>query len=64
VADIWLEEKRHLMHKPTDFDGYVEQTKPVTSTCLVNVDRNRYSVLASFANKTVSVHLYPDKAIE
>jgi hypothetical protein len=63
VADIWLEEKRQLMPKPVDFDGYVESTKRVTSTCLISVDRNKYSVPASFANRHVSVHLYPSEVV-
>jgi hypothetical protein len=37
------------------FDGYVEQMMRVSSTCLVRVDRNRYSVPAEFAGKIVSV---------
>lgn len=63
LADIWLEEKRQLMPKPADFDGYVEMTKRVSSTCLIHVDRNRYSVPASFANRHVSAHLYPDQIV-
>ena len=59
IADVWLEEKRQLMTKPADFDGYVESTKRVSSTCLVNFERNRYSVPASFANQRISLHVYP-----
>jgi hypothetical protein len=33
----------------------------VSSTCLVRVERNRYSVPADFAGKVVSVRLYADK---
>ena len=33
------------------FDGFVEHTKRVSPTCLVNFERNRYSVPASFANR-------------
>lgn len=32
------------------FDGFVEYTKRVSPTCLVHLERNRYSVPASFAN--------------
>ena len=39
------------------FDGYVEQMLRVSSTCLVRVDRNRYSVPADHAGKAVSVRL-------
>ena len=33
------------------FDGYVEQTLRVSGTCLIHVDRNRYSVPAEWAGK-------------
>jgi hypothetical protein len=39
------------------FDGFVEQTKRVTPTCLVHFERNRYSVPASFANRPVSLRI-------
>jgi transposase len=58
VLDVWQEERASLMHTPAPFDGYVEHTKRVSSTCLINFDRNRYSVPASFANHHVSVHVY------
>ncbi len=59
VADVWLEERLVLMPKPVDFDGYVETMKRVSSTCLINFERNRYSVPASFANQPLSLHAYP-----
>lgn len=58
VADCWLDERSHLMPVPTPFDGYVEHTKKVSSTCLVTFERNRYSVPASFAHRPVSVQVY------
>ena len=33
----------------------------VSSTCLVNVDRNRYSVPTSFAGQAVSVRMTADQ---
>jgi hypothetical protein len=48
------------MPKPVDFDGYVETMKRVSSTCLINFERNRYSVPSSFANRPLSLHVYPD----
>lgn len=32
------------MSLPAKFDGFVEQSKRVTPTCLITVERNRYSV--------------------
>jgi len=48
------------MPMPTSFDGYVETTGRVSSTCLVSMDKNRYSVPCHLANRMVSIHLYAD----
>jgi len=45
------------------FDGFVEHTKRVSPTCLVHFERNRYSVPASFANRPVSVRIYPERIV-
>jgi len=45
------------------FDGFVEYTKRVSPTCLVHLERNRYSVPASFANRPVSLRVYPDRIV-
>ncbi|MDY6949562.1 MAG: IS21 family transposase [Pseudomonadota bacterium] len=63
VADIWAEETAALMPVPRPFDGFVEYTKRVTPTCLVNLEHNRYSVPASFANRPVSLRVYPDRVV-
>jgi hypothetical protein len=46
---------------PTAFDGYVERSAKVSSTCLVAVARNRYSVPCELAGKQVSTRLYPNR---
>jgi hypothetical protein len=43
------------------FDGYVEKLARVSSTCLVSVARNRYSVPCEFAGQRVSTRLYPNR---
>ena len=43
------------------FDGFVEHAKRVSPTCLISFERNRYSVPASFANRPVSVRIYPER---
>jgi transposase len=63
IADVWAIEKAGLMTPPRPFDGFVEHTKRVSPTCLVHLERNRYSVPASFANRPVSVRVYPDRII-
>ncbi|CAN7622120.1 IS21 family transposase [Devosia sp. LjRoot3] len=63
IADLWAEEVPSLMPASRPFDGFVEYTKRVTPTCLVHLDRNRYSVPASFANRPVSLRVYPDRIV-
>ena len=46
---------------PTPFDGYVEKSAKVSNTCLVSVNRNRYSVPCEWANHRVSTRLYPTR---
>lgn len=49
------------MEVPAAFDGFVEHTKRVTSTCLITYEHNRYSIPASFANRVVSLRVYADR---
>ena len=46
---------------PTPFDGYVERSAKVSSTCLVAVARNRYSVPCELAGQRGSARLYPTR---
>lgn len=61
IAEIWADERAALMPLPPAFDGFIELSKRVSPTCLITFDRNRYSVPASFANRPVSVRVYPDR---
>jgi transposase len=63
VADVHAEEVASLMPLGRPFDGFVEHTKRVSPTCLVTFERNRYSVPASFANRPVSLRIYPDRIV-
>lgn len=63
IADVWAEEQAALMPLPVQFDGFVELGKRVSPTCLISFDRNRYSVPASFANRPVSLRIYPDRLV-
>ena len=51
------------MPGPPVFDGFVEQSKRVSPTCLIHFERNRYSVPASFANRPVSLRIYPERIV-
>ena len=61
VAEVLELERAELMPMPAAFDGYVERPARVSSTCLVSVGRNRYSVPCEYAGKWVSSRLYPTR---
>jgi transposase len=61
VADVLEQEQSQMMPMPTPFDGYVEKPARVSSTCLVAVSRNRYSVPCEYAGRMVSARLYPSR---
>ncbi|AYM19876.1 hypothetical protein At15955_48910 (plasmid) [Agrobacterium tumefaciens] len=63
IADVWADEQPALMALPAMFDGFVEQSKRVSPTCLITFERNRYSVPASFANRPVSLRIYPERLV-
>jgi hypothetical protein len=61
VMEMLEQERVELMPMPTEFDGYVERSAKVSSTCLVAVARNRYSVPCELAGQRVSTRLYPNR---
>ena len=63
IADVWAGEQTALMPVPPAFDGFVELSKRVSPTCLISFERNRYSVPASFANRPVSLRIYPERIV-
>ena len=63
VAEMLEHERTQLMPMPVAFDGYVEKPARVSSTCLVAVARNRYSVPCEFAGHMVSARLYPSEVV-
>ena len=63
VAEVLELEREQLMPMTTPFDGYVEEAARVSSTCLVAVARNRYSVPCELAGQMVSTRLYPTRVV-
>lgn len=63
IGDVWNDEKSTLMSIPEPFDGFVEHSKRVSSTCLITFERNRYSIPASFANRPISLRVYPAQLV-
>ena len=63
VAEMLKHERGYLMPMPEAFDGYAEKPARVSSTCLVSVARNRYSVPCELAGQMVSTRLYPGRVV-
>jgi hypothetical protein len=63
VAEMLEHERSYLMPMPEPFDGYVDKPARVSSTCLVAVARNRYSVPCELAGQVVSTRLYPSAVV-
>lgn len=59
VAELWQDEQAKLMPCPKAFDGYVEHPVRVSSTALIHLERNRYSVPTEYAHQIVSLRVYP-----
>jgi transposase len=63
VAEMLELEQAQLMPMPEPFDGYVEKPARVSSTSLVAVARNRYSVPCELVGQMVSTRLYPGRVV-
>jgi hypothetical protein len=63
IDDIFALEQPELRPLGQGFDGYVEKTVRVRSTCLVQYDSNRYSVPSKFAGHKVSLRAYANKVV-
>ena len=57
------DERPSLRPFGTLFDGYVSRSVKVSSTCLVNFDRNRYSVDCCYAYQAVDIKAYARKVL-
>ncbi len=63
LAECLADEQSEMMPVPAAFDGFVEFSKRVSSTCLITFEHNRYSVPASFANRVISLRVYPERLV-
>jgi hypothetical protein len=63
LAECHQDEISEMMSVPLAFDGFVEHSKRVSSTCLITFEHNRYSVPASFANRVISLRVYPERLV-
>lgn len=63
IAEVFAEEREHLLKAAVPFDGYQESMTRVSPTSLISFDRNRYSVNASAVGQTVAVRAYADRVV-
>lgn len=64
IEQVFCEEKKNLLSLPlSPFDGYQDTSTGVRTQLLVNFDRNRYSVNAIAAGKTVEIRAYANRII-
>ncbi|MGL4996696.1 MAG: Mu transposase domain-containing protein, partial [Deefgea sp.] len=63
IAEMLEQERLEMMPMPTPFDGYVEHLASVSSTCLITVASNRYSVPCEWSCRRVSVRLYSNQVV-
>ena len=63
VAEMLEHERAQMLPAAQPFDGYVERMARVSSTCLVSVARNRYSVPCEWVGQMVSTRLYPGQVV-
>ncbi len=61
LAEMLEHEQPSLMPMVPVFNGYVETLGKVSSTSLVILDRNRYSVPCELVGQLVSLRLYPER---
>lgn len=63
IADMFADDLAELRPVGRAFDGYVEKTVRVRSTCLVQYDSNRYSAPSRFAGQHVSLRAYASRIL-
>jgi hypothetical protein len=63
IWEVLEAERPRLITLGDDFDGYREAQAPVSRTCLITFDRNRYSVDARAANRPVQIRGYADRVV-
>ena len=63
VWDMFEAERSSLVPYAGRFDGFNARTAAVSKTCLVNYDKNKYSVMAQAVGRPVEVHAYAERII-
>ena len=63
IDEVFCDEKHLLMSTPVPFDGCKASHVKVSTTCLVQYDRNHYSVDCSCASQVIECKSYADKVV-
>jgi len=63
IDEVYREDLAQCRPAMADFDGYGEKILRVSSTCLAQYDRNRYSVPAKYAGKFITLRAYADRLV-
>ena len=61
IWDVFEAERASLMDYRSPFDGFAEKAVRASTTCLIMVDRNRYSVNAKAAGRMVLVRTHAER---
>jgi transposase len=63
IAEVWDEERAALRAMPLPFDGFAEKSCRISATCLVNFERNRYSVECRYVGQIATVRAYAERIV-
>ena len=63
VWEVYEAERTALRAYAGPFDGFNASEVTASATCLVNFDRNKYSVMAHAARKAVQIRTYADRIV-
>lgn len=63
VWQVFEEERPYLLKQAVPFDAYVSVERRINSECLVNYDRNHYSVPCEYAGNAASVRVYASRLV-
>jgi transposase len=63
VWTVFEQERASLLQVQRPFDGYAEREVRVSTTALINFDRNRYSVMCTAVGRTVQLRSYAEQVV-
>lgn len=64
IVQVFQQEERAILRPLVpNFNGYTQRYCKVSSTCLVNFDRNRYSIECNYAHQAVSLRAYATRIV-